>query len=459
MEQDPGVNHNTLLADFTHSNGSLTEIERVADSNSDDAARPLANLSEPARGTIQSSEIEELRRLQAQEREMLVLGRRPLATLLYFSLAMLQYTGQTLWYIVSHKFLLLLVCLIFFGWRKLNTMDGPHEQFMEEVSVYLQYASWWVGLGIASSIGLGSGLHTFVLYLGPHIAMFTLKATLCGRVDLKLAAYDTAIFGKGPTWEFKDCTDFGQPLYPKAATSGRFSVPLLDILQEVHWEAILWGIGTALGELPPYFVSRGAARMSGMSLRRVEDLGPRSSAESRESAISGLLNKLKFWVLVRFRKFNFWTILIFASVPNPLFDVAGMMCGHLNVQFWKFFIPTLVGKAIIKTHIQTVFVIALCNNQLMEHLESGLIKLFQNMPVLSHVLNHILHQLHSARQKYDNKRATNKVARGKFSPSWIWNTIVWFMLLSFVISIVNATAQSYLLEKHKRKIEELEKAA
>ncbi|GMH17793.1 hypothetical protein Nepgr_019634 [Nepenthes gracilis] len=35
-----------------------------------------------------------------------------------------------------------------------------------------------IPLGIASSIGLGSGLHTFVLYLGPHIAQFAIKALL-----------------------------------------------------------------------------------------------------------------------------------------------------------------------------------------------------------------------------------------------------------------------------------------
>ncbi|GMH20708.1 hypothetical protein Nepgr_022549 [Nepenthes gracilis] len=37
-----------------------------------------------------------------------------------------------------------------------------------------------IPLGVASSIGLGSGLHTFVLYLGPHIAQFTIKVLPCG---------------------------------------------------------------------------------------------------------------------------------------------------------------------------------------------------------------------------------------------------------------------------------------
>ena len=112
----------------------------------------------------------------------------------------------------------------------------------------------------------GSGLHTFVLYLGPHIAMFTRMATLCGRVDLKSATYDTLVFWKGPTWELKVCTDFGDPLFLRAVNSERYSVPLLQILQAVQWEAVLWGVGTALGELPPYFVSRAGLNLLALSL-------------------------------------------------------------------------------------------------------------------------------------------------------------------------------------------------
>lgn len=99
----------------------------------------------------------------------------------------------------------------------------------------------------------GSGLHTFVLYLGPHIALFTIKAMQCGRVDIKSAPYDTIQLKRGPSWLGKDCSEFGPPLFPY---SGVTRVPLSSILPQVQLEAVLWGIGTALGELPPYFISR-----------------------------------------------------------------------------------------------------------------------------------------------------------------------------------------------------------
>lgn len=103
----------------------------------------------------------------------------------------------------------------------------------------------------------GSGLHTFVLYLGPHVAMFTLRATQCGRVDLKSAPYDTAQWGSSSSWAFKGCQQIGKPMYPRLASeSERYMVPLHSVLLQIQLEAVLWGIGTALGELPPYFMSR-----------------------------------------------------------------------------------------------------------------------------------------------------------------------------------------------------------
>ena len=47
----------------------------------------------------------------------------------------------------------------------------------------MMWYGWWVLLGVASSIGLGTGLHTFVLFLGPHIARVTLTAYECGTLS------------------------------------------------------------------------------------------------------------------------------------------------------------------------------------------------------------------------------------------------------------------------------------
>ncbi|VDI67951.1 Hypothetical predicted protein, partial [Mytilus galloprovincialis] len=41
-----------------------------------------------------------------------------------------------------------------------------------------------------------------------------------------------------------------------------------------------------------------------------------------------------------------------SRIPNPLFDLAGITCGHFLIPFWTFFGATLIGKAVIKIHIQ-----------------------------------------------------------------------------------------------------------
>lgn len=110
-----------------------------------------------------------------------------------------------------------------------------------------------------SVVFIGSGLHTFVLYLGPHIALFTLKATQCGRVDIKSAPYDTIQLKRGPSWLDKDCIEFGPPVFSSLES---MRVPLSSILPQIQMEAILWGLGTALGELPPYFISKAGMYMN-----------------------------------------------------------------------------------------------------------------------------------------------------------------------------------------------------
>ena len=40
------------------------------------------------------------------------------------------------------------------------------------------------------------------------------------------------------------------------------------------------------------------------------------------------------------------------QIPNPLFDLAGITCGHFLIPFWTFFGATLIGKAVFKMLIQ-----------------------------------------------------------------------------------------------------------
>ncbi|XP_071124202.1 vacuole membrane protein 1-like [Mytilus edulis] len=180
------------------------------------------------------------------------------------------------------------------------------QKYVAKIEKYVLWCAYWLGLGVLSSVGLGTGLHTFLLYLGPHIAAVTLAAYECKS------------------------TNFPEPPYPTE-----------------------YGAGTALGELPPYFMAR-AARLSGADLdddefEEIEELIHETKEHPEEL---GFMEKSKLAVHNLVQKVGFFGILACASIPNPLFDLAGITCGHFLISFWTFFGATLIGKAVIKIHIQ-----------------------------------------------------------------------------------------------------------
>ncbi|XP_066335936.1 vacuole membrane protein KMS1-like isoform X2 [Miscanthus floridulus] len=416
--------------------------------------RKMSAAAPPSRSwsNVGGSVIPELRAKHKMDLENLTLTKQPLRTLRLFLLAVLQYLKRLAKYILSKGSLFfLLIVLVVAPGILLTISDGVHKK---EFLNYAKFVLWWVSLGVASSIGLGSGLHTFVLYLGPHIALFTIKAVQCGRIDLKMAPYDTIQLKVGPSWLDKKCSEFGPPVYPASAHSVR--IPVFDLLPQIQLEAVLWGIGTALGELPPYFISR-AARLSGNKSKAVKELDVATSKE--DGTVASSLNRTKRWLLSHSQHLNFFSILILASVPNPLFDLAGIMCGQFGVPFWEFFFATLIGKAIIKTHIQTLFIVSLCNNQLLYLMEKELIWIFGHIPGLSATLPSVIAKLNTAKDKYlspptpVSPSSQMEEKQWNFSFTLVWNSIVWLVLLNFFIKIITSTAQDYLKKQQDMEME------
>jgi hypothetical protein len=147
-------------------------------------------------------------------------------------------------------------------------------------------------LGIASSIGLGTGLHTFVLYLGPHIAKVTLAASECSYFP-----------DMHPNkWEFTDFLPCSAPATPQ------LQVSFWTILLNIQLEAFMWGLGTAIGELPPYFMARAAAE-AGKSNEEVDEL-----RQLEENKPNGIVDKIKSFIYLHLKKHGFITVLLCASV-------------------------------------------------------------------------------------------------------------------------------------------------
>ena len=193
------------------------------------------------------------------------------------------------------------------------------------ISLYYnsQYYLYWIILGIASSVGLGTGLHTFVLFLAPFIAQ-------------------TAIQYSSNNHKLESINGGNIDLLPNSIIKR-----IIIIYSQVYLEVFCWGFGTALGELPPYFVSRGAYLLGENSITTdIMDLKRKSNRTWWEQGMIITETMVK--------RLGFWGVLIFASVPNPLFDLAGIMCGRFGIEFWSFFGAVFIGKALIKATIQVI---------------------------------------------------------------------------------------------------------
>lgn len=46
------------------------------------------------------------------------------------------------------------------------------------------------------------------------------------------------------------------------------------------------------------------------------------------------------------KRYGFWTILVLAIIPNPLFDMAGMAAGALRFPLSRFLVAALIGKTV-----------------------------------------------------------------------------------------------------------------
>ncbi len=111
----------------------------------------------------------------------------------------------------------------------------------------------------------------------------------------------------------------------------------------------MWGAGTAIGELPPYFMARASALSQQEESDQDEELlefEQLLEAEKKGDKTLNFGDRMRLAIFKIIKRVGFWGILLCASIPNPLFDLAGITCGHFLVKFSTFFGATLIGKQI-----------------------------------------------------------------------------------------------------------------
>lgn len=117
-----------------------------------------------------------------------------------------------------------------------STLEGPHQAYLAPFRDSFIWHFEWFFLGILSSIGLGTGAHTFLLFLGPFVARVTKAAYLCETLEFPLRGEMSFI-----------CEGLARD---------QAKVNFSGILLKVLSASIAWGIGTAVGEFPPFLLAR-----------------------------------------------------------------------------------------------------------------------------------------------------------------------------------------------------------
>jgi hypothetical protein len=136
----------------------------------------------------------------------------------------------------------------------------------------------WLGLGVLSALGIGLGVPTGSLYLFPYVVKVSSQ-----------------------------------------------SETLLQAFFQTLPAALSWGVGTCIGEIPPFY------------------LGKRCSQHFINVKVRDLVQR-------RGRVFIFFM----ACYPNMLFDCVGLASGSLGLSLDFFLLPTMIGKAFVKAPLQNL---------------------------------------------------------------------------------------------------------
>ena len=187
----------------------------------------------------------------------------------------------------------------------------------------------WLSLGILSSIGLGSGLNTGLLFLFPLVTKATLVANECGHTNFDLSGPKALICSKN-----SELTDI--------------HVSNFNIFLKVLPITILWGIGCAIGEVPPFYIAQNLKKAG-------------KNIENYLSNNSVIIKWINDSIISLLKKHDFITILGLASWPNMFFDMCGMAAGYYGVTLKTFLSATMIGKGLIKSPMQILLIILVVN--------------------------------------------------------------------------------------------------
>jgi len=264
------------------------------------------------------------------ERAKLSILRRPFITLYYFNLMVWKLVLSGIRSTYHRKAVRRSAGLILSLYFSLKVADRA-----DKVESGFCFVSWWVGLGILSSIGLGTGMHSGLLFLWPHVFRVVASVEKCGNTHFETHS---------DMWGFR-----GEDAFVcKTDVKLKEEVNLFSLWKKVSLECFLWGLGTAIGEIPPYALCYSASLVG----KKNKDFEEAFETGAQKSTISRYMGSWLEWMLKLVKRHGLVAVIMLSAWPNAAFDMCGMACGHFLMPFWTFFLGLVLGKACIKVHMQ-----------------------------------------------------------------------------------------------------------
>ncbi|GAW82709.1 hypothetical protein, conserved [Plasmodium gonderi] len=297
-------------------------------------------------------------------------------------------------------------------------------EYLNNFLMYIECTIWWLSLGVLSSIGLGCGMHSGVLFLFPHIYFICSTSEYCNSLN-----FDSRVNMWGSLLTSGN--------YFECITKNDNNVTLSRLFIKVYPFCLVWGIGTALGELPPYLTSYYASKS------KLNDDDYEEFEKDIKEGKKNIITSMKIWMIDFIKKHGSISVFLLSCWPNVMFDLCGICCGHFLMPFGNFFIPLLLGKAVVKTFFQSIFLIFVFSNNYkgiqLKMMQKGLTifplhRVFKSLDPSS-LENYIDEKISIL--KYGQK------SKSKTDFMFLFNIFFFLVIIFFFISCVNQIAQKY----------------
>lgn len=312
-------------------------------------------------------------------------------------------------------------------------------EHLNDFLIYAEVIIWWLSLGILSSIGLGCGMHSGVLFLFPHLYTICSTSEFCKSLnfDSRTNMWGS-LLSAGKHFE---CLGRDEE-----------NVTFSKLFLKTYPYCLIWGIGTAIGELPPYLTSYYAAQT------KLNDEEYEEFEKDIKEGKTNLITKMKIWMINFIQKYGGVSVFLFSCWPNIMFDLCGICCGHFLMPFQSFFIPLVLGKAVVKTIFQCLFLIIVFSNNYRDLQLRILEKTVTTIPL--HWFSKKFKNSSYLEKFLDEKIALLKYGKnggGQRSIMFLFNLFFFTVITIFVISCINQIARAYQKELDEQELKKLKK--